>query len=312
MTASTHPLPAPPSRAEATETSGLSLDERIRAVEERLVEREHGLRRSAHALRQGVQRAVQPWRAALPVAAGAAAALLWWLWRGRRPQTLRTAARASTVDASGAGDAGASGVPWVRMLALAWPLLPAAWRSRVSPALASTLVGFGLPVVESLLRRREVAPLATMPWVDLARYAGSWHVLARLQVPRSAADARCSVHYALRDDGGLSVHNRCVAAGGSLRTVRGVARAVAGSGGARLRVTLRPQWLRWLPMAWSDYWILHVDDDYSEGLVASPSRDFLWLLAREPGLAPERMQRLVQIARDRGFAVEQLYFGSSV
>jgi len=312
MTASTHPLPAPPSRAEATEASGLSLDERIRAVEERLVEREHRLRRSAHALSQGVQRAVQPWRAALPVAGAAAAALLWWFWRGRRPQTLRTGAPASTVDAIGAGDAGANGVPWVRMVALAWPFLPAAWRSKVSPALASTLVGVGLPVVESLLRRREVPPLATMPWVDLAQYAGNWHVLARLRVPRSAAVERCSAHYALRDDGSLSVDNRCVAAGGSPRSARGVARVVAGSGGGRLRVSLWPQWLRWLPTAWSEYWILHVDDDYSEALVGSPARDFLWLLAREPGLTPERLQRLVQIARDRGFAVEQLHFDRSV
>jgi apolipoprotein D and lipocalin family protein len=312
MTVSTHPPPAALSR---TEPPGLSLDERIRAAEERLVEREHRLRRSAHALRQGVQRAVQPWRAALPVAGAAGVALLWWFWRGRRPHAVRTVAPAGTVDAGWAGDAGgsgASGVPWVRMVALAWPLLPAAWRSRVSPALASTLVGLGLPVVESLLREHEVPPLATMPWVDLAHYAGTWQVLARLPAPGRAAGARCSAHYTLRDDGGLTVHDRCIAADGSLRAVRGVARAVVGSGGARWRVSLWPQWLRWLPMAWSDYWILHVDDEYSEALVGSPARDFLWLLAREPGLTPERMQRLVQIAQDRGFAVERLHFGRSV
>jgi apolipoprotein D and lipocalin family protein len=311
MTASTHSLPAPPSR---TEPSGLSLDERIRAAEERLVEREHRLRRSAHALSQGVQRAVQPWRVALPVTGAVVAAVLWWFWRGRRPHALRTSP-AGNVDAGWEGDSGGaagSSVPWVRMVALAWPLLPATWRSRVSPALASTLVGLGLPLVEGLLRRRETPPLATMPWVDLARYAGLWQVLASLPVTGRAADAQCNTHYTLRDDGALTVHNRCIATDGSVRAARGVARAVVGSGGARWRVSLWPQWLRWLPMAWSDCWILHVDDDYSEALVGSPARDFLWLLAREPGPTPERMQRLVQIAQDRGFAVEQLHFVRSV
>lgn len=312
MTASTHPLSAPPSRIEA---AGLSLDERIRAAEERLVEREHRLRRGARALSQGVQRAVRPWRVALPVFGASVAAALWWFWRGRRPHASRTAAPATGVDAGWANETGGTGgsdMPWAHLVVLAWPLLPAAWRSRVSPALASTLVGLGLPVLESLLRRREVPPLATMHWVDLARYTGSWHVLARLPAPRRAADAGYSAHYTLREEGSLIVHNRCVAADGSLQSARGVARAVAGSGGARLRVSLWPEWLRWLPMAWSDYWILHVDDDYSEALVGSPARDFLWLLARQPGLAPERMQRLVQIAQDRGFAVERLHFGRAV
>jgi apolipoprotein D and lipocalin family protein len=79
-----------------------------------------------------------------------------------------------------------------------------------------------------------------------------------------------------------------------------------GGNGAKLRVSLWPVWLRWLPLAWSDYWILHVDEAYSEALVATPDRRNLWLLSRQPQLAPDRMQALQQMATMQGFVIAGL------
>lgn len=84
--------------------------------------------------------------------------------------------------------------------------------------------------------------------------------------------------------------------------------AVPGSQGARLRVSHWPAVLHSPPWAWNELAVLHVDAGYDEALIGSPSRDSLWLWSRRPQLAADRQQALVQIARDRGFAVERLRF----
>jgi apolipoprotein D and lipocalin family protein len=62
-----------------------------------------------------------------------------------------------------------------------------------------------------------------------------------------------------------------------------------------------PAWLRWLPFAWSDYWILYVDPAYRHAVVGTPDRKRLWLLARTPDIAPSDYERLLTQVRDSGF-----------
>ena len=58
---------------------------------------------------------------------------------------------------------------------------------------------------------------------------------------------------------------------------KGVGHPVEGSNGAKLKVCFAPNWLRWLPLVWSDYWILHVDAGYRHALVGTPDRRYLWI-----------------------------------
>ena len=59
-----------------------------------------------------------------------------------------------------------------------------------------------------------------------------------------------------------------------------------------------PAWLRWLPFAWSDYWILYVDPAYRHAVVGTPDRKRLWLLSRTPDIAPTDYERLLTQVRD--------------
>lgn len=120
------------------------LDERILAVEQRLILREENLHRRLRALTDRVERATQPRKLAVPIlGAVLAGASVWWMVRRFLPaHGAGPAPRETESDAS-----------WVRMIGLGWPLLPQSWRSRVDPTVASLAMGVGLPLAARLWRR---------------------------------------------------------------------------------------------------------------------------------------------------------------
>jgi apolipoprotein D and lipocalin family protein len=280
----------------------LSLDERIRRAELRLIAREDSLKRRIDLLGRRLHEVTQPQRYIAPLVGGAVAlAAMWLFWRGRvRPQASRVAAMSRPAHGK------MSDVPWVRLLGLAWPLMPTSWRSRVNPTTAATVLSVGLPLVERAFAGASHPPLPTVAGLDLSRYAGTWHEIARLPAPFEAPCAeQPSAHYTLRDDG-VEVLNRCLGRNGRERSSRGLARVVPDSGNAKLKVTFAPSWLHWLPMAWADYWVLHVDDAYQVALVGQPSRSHLWVLSRRRQLPPQQLTALTQFAASLGFPVERL------
>jgi apolipoprotein D and lipocalin family protein len=145
----------------------------------------------------------------------------------------------------------------------------------------------------------------TVPAVDLGRYAGTWHEIARF--PNRFQDGRgrrcvaVTATYMLRPDGKVGVTNRCLDAADDNREVvaTGTAYAVEGSGNARLRVTF------FWPF-YGDYWVLGLDPDYGWAVVGAPGRDYLWILARSPRMSAGDYAAAVQVAAAQGFDVEKL------
>lgn len=284
-----------------------ALDLRIAQAEQRLLARQQGIRARWGQLRQGTQQALRPQRLLMPLlGTGLAGIVAWWLRRALAPSPAVGPAVRPRAETAARG-----GLSWSELLLVAWPLLPAAWRSRVSPATATSLLALGLPLWHQLRgAQAHTPPPATAANVDLARYAGTWFEIARLApaLASPCAGPR-SITYTLRggEDGGFELLRRAPArrrAGEQL--TRGVAQVVPGSGGARFKLSLLPAWLRWLPLAWVDDWVLHVDADYTVALVGDPDRQFLRLLARTPQMAAEDLQALVAVAHEQGYEVDRL------
>ncbi|MFM8415827.1 MAG: lipocalin family protein [Planctomycetota bacterium] len=154
--------------------------------------------------------------------------------------------------------------------------------------------------------RHHASPLPTVPCVDLARYAGTWHEIARLP-NLFHATCECSwARYEPRADGSLAIVNACVTRRGRCREAVGRAEPVPGSGNARLRVRFSG-FASLVPVPREgNYWIIALDDDYRYAMVGTPDRRFLWILSRETCLAPEVYASLVAQARCLGFAVDRL------
>jgi len=139
----------------------------------------------------------------------------------------------------------------------------------------------------------------------MARYAGQWHEIAHLPMffERSCVSA-VTATYTPRADGTIKVHNACRTKHG-IKTVDGTARTDPGQP-AELKVRFIPGWLSWLPDAWADYWVIAVDADYQWAVIGSPSRKYLWILARRPGMRHALFQTIIERARQQGYDVNKL------
>jgi len=157
-------------------------------------------------------------------------------------------------------------------------------------------------IVIALSAAAPAEPVKTVPSVDLARYVGVWHEIARYPFrfqEQCAGDVTAT--YARRDDGRLSVVNRCRTAGGEIDEAEGVARVVEGSGNARLKVRFAPAWLGFLPWVWGDYWVIGLDEEYRWAVVGTPDRKYLWVLARDASPSEAEWNAAIEKARENGF-----------
>ncbi|HEX7800986.1 MAG TPA: lipocalin family protein [Asticcacaulis sp.] len=136
--------------------------------------------------------------------------------------------------------------------------------------------------------------------VDIAAYAGLWYEIGRYDNRFERGCEAVTAEYALRDDGKVSVINRCRAGGveGRVRTAHGVAKIVPDSGGAQLKVSF------FGPFYFGDYWVLDHAHDYGWSIVGEPSGRYLWLLSRSahPDAATRAMieTRVRQLGYDTG------------
>ncbi len=140
------------------------------------------------------------------------------------------------------------------------------------------------------------APLQALPALDVPSYMGTWYQVLwfpnRFQ-KQCVADTAAT--YRDLGNGSVEVSNRCRTADGAIDSVVGVARPPAGvsridAGAlrpARLEVSFLPAWLRWTGIGWGAYWVVDLAPDGRYAIVSEASREYLWVLARQPALTSD-------------------------
>ena len=199
------------------------------------------------------------------------------------------------------------------------------WRVRRNFGLAARVAGGGrlsvllhtvLPLLAPVIGVRAVTLLTTLaaapgravagapqvhPLVDLERYAGTWYEIGSTQARRERRRAEAVSATYLLDGARVRVAQRRWLAGGRVDLLRGRARVVDPVSRAKLKITFASPFLRWLPSAWSDYWILDVTPDYSRALVGTPDRRSLWVLAREASIPAHEYRHMLMQASMQGY-----------
>lgn len=139
-------------------------------------------------------------------------------------------------------------------------------------------------------------PLRTVPSVDLARYQGTWYVIAHIPYWLEEGKVATADRYALRPDGRMD--NIYVFRRGSFTAPEeewsGVAWVTDTASQARWKV----QFL-W-PFA-VDYLIIDLDPNYQWAVIGHPSRDYGWVLARERRLPPATYQGILTRLAEQGY-----------
>ncbi len=168
------------------------------------------------------------------------------------------------------------------------------------------LVASAIPVAGA------VEPVTSVPTLDISRYAGHWHEIARLPAPfqdKCASDITAA--YTLREDGLLGVRNACRTAEGRELVADGVARRVNGHP-ARLQVRFAPDWLARVPLVWADHWVIDLDPGYTWAVVGDPGRDYLWVLSRDPVMDTTLLEQIKERAQGMGFQLDPLIVSGSL
>ena len=155
----------------------------------------------------------------------------------------------------------------------------------------------------------QAAPAALVPVasVDLERYMGRWHELARFPNRfQSDCSGPATADYALQPGGRVQVINRCPQAGGKVDEAVGEARRVGSAGSPKLEVRFAPAWLSWLPMVWGNYRVIDLDPAYQLAVVSEPTREYLWVLSRQPQIDAATWAALMARLQDKGFDLSRL------
>lgn len=150
--------------------------------------------------------------------------------------------------------------------------------------------------------------LAPVPVFDIGRYAGLWYDIAATPDRfhgECAGDA--TTRYTPLPDAQWRVDNHCRLRDGSIRHLRGALRVKQPARlGSRLQLRYAPDWLAWMPLAWSEMWVIELDPAYGHAVVATPDREHLWILSRQPDMPPQTYESLLARARVLGFGTERL------
>jgi len=142
--------------------------------------------------------------------------------------------------------------------------------------------------------------VTTVPQVDLGRYAGLWYEVARIPNRFQDQCARgTTAEYGLREDGRLTVVNRCVKADGRADEAEGVAKVIDTASNAKLQVSF-VSFLGWRPF-WGDYWVIGLGEDYQWAVVGTPDRKYGWVLARTPSLEESALGQAFAVLERNGY-----------
>jgi apolipoprotein D and lipocalin family protein len=170
-------------------------------------------------------------------------------------------------------------------------------------------LAFGLLLWMSLLGPAwaEPAALQAVPSVDVPRYMGTWHEIAKYPnwFQRKCASSTQAT-YSLQADSRVQVLNRCKTDKGEWTEALGAARQIGEPTSAKLKVRFAPEWLSFIPLVWGDYWIIDLDPQYQWVVVSEPQREYLWILSRTPQMPAATYQALLIKLEVLGFDLKKI------
>ena len=144
-------------------------------------------------------------------------------------------------------------------------------------------------------------PLSTASHVDLKRFMGDWYVIANIPTVVEQDAHNAIESYSLRKDGTVSTSFSFRKGGfdGEQKTLH-----------LKGFVTDKQTNAIWrMQFLWpfkADYRIVYVSPDYSRTIVGRVKRDYVWIMARTPAIAPADYEKLLAVIKEQGYDIDRI------
>ena len=142
----------------------------------------------------------------------------------------------------------------------------------------------------------KLAPLKTVPYVDLQRYVGDWYVFAHIPYSLEKGKVGTLDRYALRPDGRMD--NIFLFRKGSLDAPLEQWKGVAWVHNRETNAEWRVQFIR--PLR-APYHVIDLDPEYQWSVVGYPNRKLAWVLSRKPTLDDATYQGILKRLAAQGY-----------
>ena len=154
--------------------------------------------------------------------------------------------------------------------------------------------------VDGAEKSGSINELKTVKKVALERYLGKWYEIATIKqsFQKKCAGGTTAV-YTLREDGDISVLNRCYTDKWQVVEAKGRAWVVDRESNAKLKVSFIP-WIK-LNFLAGDYWIIGLGPSYEYAVVGHPSRKYGWILSRSPELPEPVLRDIIKMLESQGY-----------
>ena len=165
-------------------------------------------------------------------------------------------------------------------------------------------LAIGTTLFTGFASNAQAQTVQSVPAVDLKQYSGTWYEIASFPSFFQREDCvGTSATYTLNTDGSIKVWNQCYYPGNQggwkLDRIEGRATVANAPQNSQLKVSFAG------PFA-GDYWVIDLDDNYQYAVVGTPSRNYLWILSRDPQMDPGTYASLLEKARAQGFDTNRL------
>jgi apolipoprotein D and lipocalin family protein len=137
---------------------------------------------------------------------------------------------------------------------------------------------------------------------DAERYLGTWYEIARLDHRFERGLEQVTATYSPREDEGIAVLNR------GFDPAKAVWKTVEGRAYFQSTPDIGSLKVSFFGPFYGGYHVFELDPEYRWAMVSGPTRDYLWILARQPQLPADILNDLIAKARDAGFETGALIF----
>ena len=143
--------------------------------------------------------------------------------------------------------------------------------------------------------------MKTVDHVDIARFMGSWYVIANIPTFLEKGAHNAVETYSLNDDGTIATHFTYRKGGFDGKVKEYNPKAFIMDDESNALWGMRFVW----PIK-ADYRVVYLADDYSTTVIGRQNRDFVWIMARTPTISELEYKDLVKFVDSIGYDTAEL------